>query len=44
MAPSDRIDFRSERYNNNRPNRDFARHIEHSIAQVVNTVFKKPIH
>ena len=44
MAPSDRIDFRSERYNNNPPKRDFTGHTRHSTAQVVNTIFKDLIH
>ena len=42
--PYDQRDFRSERYNSNRPKRDFSRHTRHITAQVVNTVFKEPIH
>ena len=37
-------DFRSKRYNNNRPKRDFTEHTGHSTTQVVNTIFKDPIH
>ena len=40
----DRRDFRFERYNNNRHRRDFTRHIRHSTTQVVNTIFKEPVH
>ena len=42
--PHDRRDFRSERYNSNRPKRDFSRHTRHITTQVVNTVFREPIH
>ena len=44
MIPQDRRDFRSERYNNNRPKRDFVGHTRPATAQVVNTVFKEPVH
>ena len=44
VAPPDRRDFRFERYNNNGPRRDFARHTGLPIAQVVNTVFREPVH
>ena len=32
LAPPNRRDFRSERYNNNRPRSDFARHSGHPSA------------
>ena len=35
VIPLDQRDFRSERYNNNRPKRDFVGHIGHTTAQVV---------
>ena len=44
MAPSDRIDFRSERYNNNRLRRDFTGHTGFPIAQVASIIFKEPVH
>ena len=44
MAPLDRRDFRSKRYNNNRPWRDFTRHTRLATAQVVSTIFKEPMH
>ncbi|XP_023904928.2 uncharacterized protein LOC112016631 [Quercus suber] len=40
----DRKDFRSDRYNNNKPRRDFAGHSGSANAQTVNTVFKEPVH
>lgn len=44
MTPPNRTDFKSERYNNNRPKRDFPGHTGHSTAQIVNTVFKEYVH
>ncbi|XP_065634995.1 uncharacterized protein LOC136069856 [Quercus suber] len=40
----DRKDFRSDRYNNNKPRRDFAGQSGSVNAQAVNTVFKEPVH
>ena len=40
----DRRDFRSERYNSNRHRRDFAGHTGLATIQVVNTVFREPVH
>ena len=40
----DRRDFRLDKYNNNRPQRDFARQSESTAPQVVNMVFREPIH
>ena len=40
----DRRYFRSKKYNSNRPKRDFAEHTGHANAQVVNIVFREPIH
>ena len=42
--PHDQIDFRSERYNSNQPKRDFTGHTGQTTAQVVNTVFREPVH
>ena len=44
MVPQDRRDFRSDRYNNNRPQRDFAGHSGFATTQVVSTVFQEPMH
>ena len=40
----ERRDFRSDRYNNNRPPRDFARQLGSITTQMVNIVFRKPVH
>ena len=39
VIPHDRRDFRSDRYNNNWPRRDFARHFGSTTTQVVSTMF-----
>ena len=39
VIPQERKDFRSNRYNNNRPRRDFIGQSGSTIPQVVNTVF-----
>ena len=39
VIPHDRRDFRSDRYNNNWPRRDFARHFGSTATQVVSTMF-----
>ncbi|XP_065620778.1 uncharacterized protein LOC136063799 [Quercus suber] len=44
VTPQDRKDFRSDRYNNNKPRRDFAGQSGSANAQAVNTVFKEPVH
>ena len=44
VVSQERRDFRSERYNNNRPRRDFAGHTGSTTAQVVSTVFQEPVH
>ena len=38
-VPQDRRDFRSDRFNNNRPWRDFARDSGPTTTQAVNTAF-----
>ena len=44
MIPQDRRDFRSDRYNNNRPWRDFPGHSGSTTTQVISTVFREPVH
>ena len=38
------MDFRSDRYNSNKPQRDFVRQSRPIVPQVVNTVFWEPVH
>ena len=40
----DRNDFKSNRYNNGRPQRDFAGKFGSTTPQAVNTVLQEPIH
>ena len=44
MVPKDRRNFRSDRYNNNRPQRDFARQSGSTATQVVSMVFRESVH
>ena len=44
VIPQEIRDFRRDRYNNNRPRRDFAGQSESTDRQVVNAVFQEPIH
>ena len=44
VIPQERRDFRSERYNNNKPQRDFAKQSGPAAPQVVNTVFREPMY
>ncbi|XP_075670378.1 uncharacterized protein LOC142640174 [Castanea sativa] len=37
-------DFRSDRYNNNRPRKDFSGQSGSTLPQAVNTVFREPVH
>ena len=37
-------DFRSDKYNNNRPRKDFARQFGPTVTQIVNTVLREPVH
>ena len=39
VVPQERRDFRSDRYHNNRPRKDFAVQLGSANAQVVNAVF-----
>ena len=43
MIPQERRDFRSDRYNNSRPRRDFVGQSGSADAQVVNAVFREPV-
>ena len=42
--PQERGDFRSDRYNNNRPRRDYAEQPGSNNNQVVGVVFQEPVH
>ena len=44
VIPQERRDFRLERYNNNKPWRDFVGQSGPAAPQVVNTVFREPVH
>ena len=44
VAPQERRDFRSDRYNNNRPRRDYAEQTVLNSNQVVGAVFREPVH
>ncbi|XP_050290028.1 uncharacterized protein LOC126728207 [Quercus robur] len=44
VIPQEMRDFRSNRYNSNRPWRDFAGQSESTAPQVVNTVFRESVH
>ena len=39
LVPQDRRDFKLDKYNNNRPRRDFTGHSRSTNARVVSTVF-----
>ena len=43
-VPQERRDFRSDRYNNNRPRRDYAEQQGPNNNQVVEAVFLEPMH
>ena len=43
VVPQDRRDFRLDKYNSNRPWRDFARQFKSTATQVVNIVFREPV-
>ena len=44
VIPQERSDFRSDRYNNNRPRRDYADQSGSNNTQVVGAVFQEPMH
>ena len=43
VIPQERRDFRSDRYNNSQPRRDFVGQSGSADAQVVNAVFREPV-
>ena len=43
VIPQERRDFRSNRYNSNRPRKDFIRQSGSAKTQVVNAVFREPV-
>ena len=44
VIPQEMRDFRSDRYNNNRPRRDFAGQSWFTAPWMVNTMFREPVH
>ena len=44
VIPQERRDFRSDRYNNNRPRRDYVEQSGSNNTQVVEAVFREPVH
>ena len=44
VIPQERRDFRSDRYNNNRPRRDYADQSGLNNTQVIGAVFREPVH
>ena len=44
VIPQERRDFRSDRYNNNRSRRDYAKQLGSNNNQVVGAVFREPVH
>ena len=44
VIPQERRDFRSDRYNNNRPRRDYVEQSGSNSTQVVGAVFREPVH
>ena len=43
VIPQERRDFRSDRYNSNRPQKDFVGQSGSTDTQVVNAVFREPV-
>nr|POE97844.1 hypothetical protein CFP56_35413 [Quercus suber] len=44
VIPQERRDFKSDRYSNNKPRRDFVRQSGLANPQAVNAVFREPVH
>ena len=44
VIPQEMRDFRSDRYNNNRPRRDYVEQSGSNSTQVVGAVFREPVH
>ena len=43
LIPQEKRDFRSDRYNNNRPRKDFVKQPGSANTQVVNAMFREPV-
>ena len=43
MTFPNRRDFRLDKYNNNKPKKDFPGQARHSTVQTINTVFREPV-
>ena len=43
VIPQERRDFRSDRYNSNRPRKDFVGQSGSADTQVVNAIFREPV-
>ena len=43
VIPQERRDFKLDRYNNNRPRRDYAGQLRSTNTQAVNIVFREPV-
>ena len=43
VIPQERRDFKSDRYNNNRPRRDYAGQSRSTNTQMINAVFQEPV-
>ena len=44
VIPQERRDFRSDRYNNSQPRRDYVEQSGSNSTQVVGAVFQEPVH
>ena len=44
VIPQERRDFRLDRFNNNRPQREFTRQPGSTNTQTVNAIFREPVH
>ena len=44
VIPQKTSDFRSDRYNNNHPRRDFVGQSGSTSTQTVNAIFREPVH
>ena len=43
VIPQERRDFKSDRYNNNQPRRDYAGQSRSTNTQMINAVFQEPV-
>ena len=44
VIPQEMRDFKSDRYNNNRPRRDYADQSGSNNTQIIDAVFREPVH